>query len=256
MQACPVLISHERTSHLHRFSVRDIALFCVLAHLPYVAGHLLATALLVPVAPLVVLVLAVQFVRVQSLRPLVVGLPHREAHPLPHRAVAVATVRHHTRHVTMSEIEGTEDATAVVLPRDVDAPAHPDAAVLRVETRTIHVADAVQVPVAVEGIAPSQAHGPHRAGEGVRETGGSAGAGAGAGTQRTAGMQKGRLVGVEAGPGARVRTGPKKKVGANHKVLALQTVQLLGSGSKARPRQSGRETRWSLGRCVTLFDVC
>jgi len=215
MQARLVLISHERTSHLHRFSVHNIALFCVLAHLPYVAGHLLATALLIPAAPLVVPVLAVQFLRVQSLRPLVIGLPHREAHPLPHHAIAVTTVCHHTRHVTMSKIEGAEDMTAVVLLCDVDAPAHPDVAVLQVETRTIHVADAVQVPVAVEGIAPSQAHGPHRAGEGVRETGRSAGAGAGAGTQRTAGMRKGRLVGVEAGPGARVHMGPKKKVGAN-----------------------------------------
>jgi hypothetical protein len=43
----------------------------------------------------------------------------------------------------------------------------------------------VQVPVAVEGVAPSQAYSPHRAGEGVRETGASAGAG----TQRTAGLR-------------------------------------------------------------------
>jgi hypothetical protein len=155
MQARPVLISHEHTSHLHRFSVCDIALFCVLAHLPYVAGHLLATTLLVPAAPLVILILAVQFVRVQSLHPLIVSLPHREAHPLPHRAVAVATVRHHTRHMTMSEIEGAEDATAVVLPRDVDAPAHPDAAILRVETWTIHITDAVHVTAGSEAAADS-----------------------------------------------------------------------------------------------------
>jgi hypothetical protein len=72
--------SMPRCCHLlRRFSVHDIALLRILTHLPYMAGHLLATALLVPAAPLVVLILAVQFVRVQSLRPLVVGLPHREA---------------------------------------------------------------------------------------------------------------------------------------------------------------------------------
>ncbi len=139
--------SHEHTSHLlHRFSVRDIDLLRVLARLPYVAGHLLATALLAPAAPLfVVLVLAVHFVHVQSLRLLAVDLPHREAHLLPHRVVAVvaATVRHHTHHVTKNGIVEAEDATAVVLLRDVDAPAHPHAVVLRVEARTVHVADAV-----------------------------------------------------------------------------------------------------------------
>jgi hypothetical protein len=81
--------------------------------------------------------------------------------------------------MTMSGIEGAEDATAVVLPRDVDAPAHPDADVLLVEARTIHVADAAQIPVAVEGITPSQAHGLHHTGEGVSETGVSTEAGAG-----------------------------------------------------------------------------
>jgi hypothetical protein len=125
--------SHEHNSHLlHCLSVRDIDLLRVLARLHYVAGHLLATALLAPAAPLVVFVPAVQFVHVQSLRLLAVDLSHREAHLLPHRAVAVAVVaiRHHTRHVIKSGIVGAEDATAVVLPRDVDAPAHPHAAVL------------------------------------------------------------------------------------------------------------------------------
>jgi len=113
--------------------VRDIDLLRVLARLPYVAGHLLATALLALAAPLVVvLVLAVHFVHVQSLRLIAVDLPHREARLLPHRAAAVAAVaiHHHTRHVTKSGIVGAEDATAVVLPRDVDAPVHPHAAVL------------------------------------------------------------------------------------------------------------------------------
>lgn len=242
--------------------VRDIDLLRVLARLPYVAGHLLATALLAPAAPLVALVLAVQFVHAQSLRLLAVDLPHREARLLPHRAVAVAVVaiRHHTRHAIKSGIVGAEDATAVVLPRDVDAPARPHAAVLRVEALTVHVADAVQAPVAVEGIAPSQAHGPRRVGEGVRETG--VGVGAGAGMQRMAGARKGCLVGVEAGPGVQVRAGPKKKVGAEHEMLALRTVQLLGSGSKARPRLSGRETGWNLRRTLmspgilkNFFDV-
>jgi len=82
----------------------------------------------------------------------------------------------------------------------------------------------------------------------VRETG--AGVEAGAGMQRMAGVRKGRLVGVKAGPGVRVRAGPKKKVGAKHEMLALRAVQLLGSGSKARPRLSGRETRWGLGRTL------
>ena len=126
--------SHEHTSHLPcRFSVRDIDLLRVLVRLPYVAGHLLATVLLAPAAPLlVVLVLAVHFVHVQSLRLLAVGLPHQEARLLPHHAVAVVAVVIHrlTRHVTKSGIAGAEDATAVVLPRDVDAPAHPHAAVL------------------------------------------------------------------------------------------------------------------------------
>jgi hypothetical protein len=71
-----------------------------------------------------------------------------------------------------------------------------------------------------------------------------------------AGARKGCLVGVEAGPGVRVRAGRKKKVGAKHEMLALRTVQLLGSGSKARPRLSDRETRWSRGRCVISFDLC
>lgn len=167
-------LSHEHTSHLLcRFSVRDIDLLRVLERLPYVAGHLLVTALLAPAALLVVLVLAPQFVHVQSLHLLAVDLPHREARLLPHRAVvvAVAVVRHHTRHVIKSGIVGEEDATAVVLPRDVGGPAHPHVAVFRVEARTVHVADAVQAPVAVEGIGPSQAHGPRRAGEGARETG-------------------------------------------------------------------------------------
>jgi PWI domain len=250
--------SHEHTSHLlHRSSVRDIALLRVLERLPYVAGHLLVTGLLAPAASLlVVLVLAVQFVHV-PLHLLAVDLPHREAHLLPHRAVTVAAaaVRHHTRHVSKSGIVGAEDATAVVLQRDVDAPAHPHAAVLRVEARTIHVADAVQAPVAVEGIAPSQAHGPRRAGEGAREIGAGVKAGVGARMQRMAGVPKGRLVGAEAGPGVRARAGPKTKVGAKHEMLALRTVQPLGSGSKARPRLSGRETKWSLGRCVVSFDV-
>ena len=199
--------SHEHTSHLpHRFSVRDIALLRVLERLPYVAGHLLATALLVPAAPLiVVLVLAVQFMHVQSLRLLAVDHPHREAHLLPRRVatVAVAAVRHHTRRVTKSGIVGAEDATAVVLPRDEGARAHPHAAVLRVEAPTISVADAVQAPVAVEGIAPSQAHGHRRVGEGVREIGMGVGAGAGVGVgmQRMGGARKGHLVGAEAGPG-------------------------------------------------------
>ena len=175
--------SHEHTSHLlHRFSAHDIALPLVLARLPYVAGHLLATALRAPAAPLlVVLVLAVQFVLVQSPRLLAVDLPHREAHLLPHRAITVVAVavRHHTRHVTKSGTVGAEDATAVVLPRGADVPAHPHEAVLRVEARTTHVVGAVQAPVAVEGIAPSQAHGPRRAGEGVRETGAGVEAGAG-----------------------------------------------------------------------------
>ena len=138
--------SHEYTSHLlHNFSVRDIALLRVLERLPYVAGHPLVTVLLALAAPLVVLVLAVHFVHVQSLRLLAVDLPHREVHLLPHRAVtiAVAAVRHHTRHVTKRGIVGAEDATAVVLLHDVGAPAHPHVAVLRVEALTIHVADAV-----------------------------------------------------------------------------------------------------------------
>jgi hypothetical protein len=87
----------------------------------------------------------------------------------------------------------------------------------------------------------------------VRGTG--AGVGAGAGGQRTAGARKGRIVGVEAGLGVRVRAGPKKKVGAKHEILALRTVLLRGSRSKDRPRLSGRETGWSLGRCVILLDV-
>jgi hypothetical protein len=86
----------------------------------------------------------------------------------------------------------------------------------------------VQVPVAVEGIAPSQAHGPRRAGEGVRETGAGVKAGAGAGMQRMTGARKGRLVGARAGPGVRVRAGPKEKVGAKHEMSALRTVQILG----------------------------
>jgi hypothetical protein len=139
--------SLEHPSHLlRRFSVHDIDLLRVLARLPYVAGHPLATALLALAGPLlVVLVLAAHFVHVQSLRLLAVDHPHREAHLLLHRAVAVAvaTVRHHTRHVTTNGIVGAEDATAVVLPCDVDASAHPHAAVLRVEARTVHVADAV-----------------------------------------------------------------------------------------------------------------
>lgn len=88
--------------------------------------------------------------------------------------------------MTKSGIEGAEDAIAVVLLRDADASAHPHVAVLRVEARIIHVVDAVQAPVAVEGIAPSQAHGPRRAGEGVRETG--ARVEAEAGMQRMAGV--------------------------------------------------------------------
>ena len=73
--------------------------------------------------------------------------------------------------------------------------------------------------------------------------------------QKMAGARKGRLVGAEAGPGVRVRAGPKKKVEAKHEMLALRTVQPLGSRSKARPRLSGRETGWNLGRCVISFDV-
>jgi hypothetical protein len=70
-----------------------------------------------------------------------------------------------------------------------------------------------------------------------------------------AGARKGCPVGVKAGPGVRVRAGPKKKVGAKHEMLALRTVQLLGSGSKVRPKLSGRETKWSLGRTVISLGI-
>jgi hypothetical protein len=116
------------------------------------------------------------------------------------------------------------------------------------------VAGAAQAPVAVEGIAPSRANGPHHAGEGARGT--VAGVGAGAGAQRMVGAQKGHIVGVEAGQGVRVRAGPKKKVGAKHEILALRTVLLQGSRLKGRPRLSGRETGWNLERCVILLDLC
>jgi hypothetical protein len=250
--------SHEHTSHLlHRSSGCGIARLRVLARLRYVVGHLPATALLGPAALLVALVLALQSVHVQSLRLPAVDHPPREARLLPHRAAAAAAAaaaRHRTRHVTKSEIVGPEDATAAVHQRAADALAHQCAAVLRVEARIRLVADAVQAPVVVEGFAPSQANVPHRAGEGVRGTGAGVGAGAG-GQQRTVGARKGDLVGVPAGLGVRVRAGPKK-VGAKHEILALRTVLFRGSRSKDRLRQSGRETKWSLGRCVILLDVC
>ena len=209
------------------------------------------TALLGPAA-LVALVLVVQFVHVQLLRLHAVDHPHREAHLLPHRAVAAAAAHHRTRHVTKSEIAGP-DATAAVHQRVADASAHRRAAVLRVEARIRLVAGAVQAPVVVEGIAPSRANGPHRAGEGVRGIG--AGVGAGAGAQRMVGARKGDLVGVEAELGVRVRAGPKK-VGANHEVLTLRAALLRGSRSRDRQRLSDRETGWSLGRCVILLNVC
>lgn len=242
--------SHEHSPHLLRpSSVYDTALLRVLARLRYVAGHLPATALLVPAALLVALVLAVQFVHVQSLL-LAVDHPHREARLLPHHDVAAAAARHRTRHVTKSGIVGPEDATAAVHQRVADAVQVPVA----VEARNRLVADAVQAPVAVEGIAPSRANGPHRVGKGVRGTG--AGVEAGAGARRMAGARKGHIVGVEAGLGVRVRAGPKKKVGAKHEVLALRTVLLRGSRLKDRPRLSGREIGWSLGRYVILLYVC
>jgi len=65
-----------------------------------------------------------------------------------------------------------------------------------------------------------------------------------AGAQRMVGMLKGRLVGVEAGLGARAPATPTEKLRAKVEIPALRVALCPGSRSRDRPRLSGRKTRW------------
>jgi hypothetical protein len=114
--------------------------------------------------------------------------------------------------VTVSGIVGPEGATAAVHQCVADGSAHQCVAVAPVGAQTAVVADAVQAPIAIEGIVLRQANGHHHVGEEARGTGVSVEAEAGA--QRMEGTRKGHLVGVEAGPGVPARAFPAEKVGA------------------------------------------
>jgi hypothetical protein len=165
----------------------------------------------------VVLVLAVQFIRVRSPRLRAVDHPRRGARCLRHRGDGDGGGgRGRIRLVTTSGIAGLEGATAAARHRVGDGSAHRHVAALPVGVQTTVVADVVQVLVAAESIARRRANEPHHAGEGVRGTGASVGAEAGA--LKMEGTRKGHLAGVEVGLGVRVRARPAEKVGAKEEI--------------------------------------
>jgi len=192
--------------------VRDIVLPAVLVPLGHGAGRLQVIARLARVALPVALVLAVQFMHVRPLRLRAVDYRRRGARRLHHHHAVAVAARHHTHTVTMSGIAGPEGATAAVHQCVADGSAHQHVAVAPVGAQTAAVADAVQAPIAIEGIVLHQANGRHHVGEEARGTGVSVEAEAGA--QRTEGTRKGHLVGVEAGLGVPARAFPAEKVGA------------------------------------------
>lgn len=190
-------------------SVRDIVRPAVLVPLGHGAGRLQVIALLARVALPVALVLAVQFVHVRSLRLRAVDYRRRGARRLHHHHAVAVAARHHTHTVTMSGIVGSEGATAAVHQCVADGSALQHVAVVPAGAQTAVVADAVQVPIAFEGIALRQANGHHHVGEEADVS-----VEAEAGAQRTEGTRKGHLVGVEAGLGVPARAFPAEKVGA------------------------------------------
>jgi hypothetical protein len=192
------------------YSVRDIAPLRDPVRLRHVAERLPATALLVQVVLFVGLRLVLPYAHVRVAHLRVVGCDRQEAHLLRHLAGGAA--RHRTLCVTKSEIVEVEVVTAAV-PRHVgDALVPQHVAVPPVGAQIHPVADAVQARVGAERVARCRATGPHRAAEG--EGGTSAYVGAEAGVQRMGGVQKGSLVGVEAGLGAPVRLDSMGKVRA------------------------------------------
>jgi hypothetical protein len=208
--ALPILVTNYVLMSSFHHSVRDIAPLHDPARLRHVAERLPATALLVQVVLLDALGLALPYARVHVAHLRVVGCHRQEAHLLHHLAGGGA--RHHTLCVTKSEIVEVE-VMIVAVPRHVgDALVPQHVAVPPVEALIHPVADAVQARVGAERIARCRATGPHLVAEG--EGGSGAYVGAEAGMQRMGGVQKGSLVGVEAGLGAPVRLDSMGKVRA------------------------------------------